>query len=67
MASGEEYELAVVMPRDVDQDAFTRATGTPLTAIGAVLEAGDEGPAVEAYQDGARVDLPRGYDHFSSP
>ena len=63
-ASGEEYELAVVM-RDVDGERFARDTGTPLTEVGLVLEAEESAGAVEVFSDGARVDLPRGYDHFS--
>ena len=63
--SGEEYELAVAAAA-LDVEAFRAATGTPLREIGVVVAAGETGPGVEVYREGARVDLPRGYDHFSS-
>lgn len=63
--SGEEYELAVV-GREIDVAAFRRDTGTALREIGVVVAAGGEGAGVEVYREGARVDLPRGYDHFSA-
>jgi thiamine monophosphate kinase len=63
--SGEEYELAVVMA-GVDVGAFRSATGTAIREIGVAVAAGDAGAGVEVYREGARVDLPRGYDHFSA-
>jgi hypothetical protein len=48
-----------------DVAAFVRDTGTPLGEIGVAVPPGEEGPGVEVYREGARVDLPRGYDHFS--
>ncbi len=61
LAGGEEYELAVTSGA-LDTEAFQAETGLPLTAIGEVV-AGPSG--VRAKQWGHRVDLPRGYDHFS--
>ena len=63
--SGEEYELAVAM-LPADAAGFRRDTGTALSEIGVVVAAGAEGPGVEVYREGTRVDLPRGYDHFSA-
>ena len=65
-ASGEEYELAVTL-REVDAESFARDTGTRLTEVGVVVEApaADGAAGVEVYHGGARVDPPRGYDHFS--
>ncbi|MBL8960255.1 MAG: thiamine-phosphate kinase [Gemmatimonadetes bacterium] len=64
VASGEEYELVVVTRGEVDANAFARAFGVPLTRLGAVRAA----PAgvVVALEDGVRVDLPAGHDHFST-
>jgi thiamine-monophosphate kinase len=65
--SGEEYELLVVTRPDAELDtsAFTRAFGLPLTEIG-VVDAEDASGQVVVTLDGARVDPPGGYDHFSS-
>lgn len=60
MAGGEEYELLVAAPAGLDRAGFERRFGLPLTAVGRV-EAVRAGGAVMA-----RVDLPRGYDHYSS-
>ena len=67
IASGEEYELLVVTRPDVELDtaAFSRAFNLPLTEIGMVDDQHPEGH-VEVTRDGARVDPPGGYDHFSS-
>jgi thiamine-monophosphate kinase len=65
--SGEEYELAVAVPDHFDVGACERETGVPLTEIGRVIGLGPgEAPGVEVVRDGARVDLPGGYDHFTS-
>jgi thiamine-monophosphate kinase len=61
--SGEEYELVVAAPTPLDGHAFAAAFGIPLTEVGRVL--GEGAPGVEAWLGGARVDLPRGHDHFS--
>ena len=63
--SGEEYELIVSAPRAIDEHAFARAFGVPLTRIGAVSTAGAAGPLVRLRSHGAFVDLPSGHDHFS--
>lgn len=60
---GEEYELVAVVRGDLDVDAFARAFGVPLTRIG-VVRASEVGRVI-ATEDGARVDLPGGHDHFS--
>lgn len=64
LSGGEEYELLVAMPHDVDADAFARAFGLPLTRIGQARRA--EHAVVTAMFRGARVDLSTGHDHFSS-
>lgn len=60
VAGGEEYELLVAAPAGLDAGSFERRFGLPLTAVGRV-EGARAGGAVTA-----RVDLPRGYDHYSS-
>ena len=62
-SSGEEYELLVAFSPDAhpDVDAFRVRFGLPLTAIGRVISG--RGVSLEGGVD--RVDLPRGYDHFS--
>jgi thiamine-monophosphate kinase len=61
--SGEEYELAITGPIDLDTNAFINAFGVPLTRVGSV----SAGPAaVVPRRNGARVTLPRGYDHFAT-
>ena len=65
--SGEEYELAIVAPPGSDVVACERETGVELTEIGRVTGVPAGGaPGVEALLRGTRVDLPPGYDHFSS-
>lgn len=61
-AGGEEYELLVAAPDELSSAAFEAEHGIPLSRIGLVREGG---PAVEFLRRGERVDLPRGYDHFS--
>jgi len=63
--SGEEYELLVAMPRDfgpAGARAFRRATGLPLTRIGAC----DTGRGVRISQDGRPIAPLPGFDHFSA-
>ena len=57
LASGEEYELALAAPEQLDANAFAAAFGVPLTRVG-VVEQGV--PEVVA-----RVDLPAGHDHLT--
>jgi thiamine monophosphate kinase len=60
---GEEYELVVVSPHELDADAFAREFALPLSEIGRARRA--EQPGVRATLDGAIVDLGVGHDHFS--
>ncbi len=62
--SGEEYELLLAAPDELDVASFTSTFGIPLTRVGTVIEgmAGD----VTFTEDGERVDLAAGYDHFSA-
>lgn len=65
LASGEEYELAVTARGEaLDAAAFQECFGVPLTEIGFVEAAHAEGEVV-VVENGDRVDLPRGHDHFS--
>lgn len=61
-ASGEEYELLVAAPA-LDCARFLSEMAVPLTAIGRVRSR--DGASVHVTLRGARVDLPRGYDHFA--
>ena len=61
--SGEEYELLVAMPRrfgTAGAKAFGRATGLPLTRIGACIA----GRGVRMTHDGRPITPPPGFDHF---
>jgi len=62
LESGEEYELAVTSPHDIDSAEFERRFDIPLTMIGRVTATTDTGVAV----DGTRVAGASGYDHFST-
>ena len=59
---GEEYELLVAAPADLDTAAFACALALPLTRIGRVESGAAE---VEATLHGARVAPLDGFDHFS--
>lgn len=61
---GEEYELVVVAPHELDVDAFAREFALPLSEIGRARRA--ERPGVRASLDGTLVDLGAGHDHFSA-
>lgn len=61
-ASGEEYEIAVTVDREIDVAAFSREFDVPLTELGRVV-AGPTG--VEVWDGPTRVDRVPGYDHFS--
>lgn len=69
LGSGEEYEVAVALPSDGEAgtsgfaDEFRSEFGLELTEV-ARVEAG--APEVLVESDGVRVDLPPGYDHFST-
>ena len=60
LQGGDEYELAITSPRELDTEAFARRFGVPLTQIGRVVA----GPAGVEVRD-ARVADAKGYDHFS--
>ncbi|MGQ0765984.1 MAG: thiamine-phosphate kinase [Gemmatimonadota bacterium] len=60
--SGEEYELVATSSQRIDCTAFETEVGVSLTEIGRV-ESGHAGIIFE--DEGRRVDLPAGYDHFS--
>ena len=62
--SGEEYEVVICAPREIDATAFRTAFALDLTRIGRVTGQAPEGEVV-VLQSGARVDPPRGHDHFS--
>ena len=64
MTGGEEYELVVALPHEVDADTFARTFGIPLTRIGRARAA--ERASVTAILEGERVDLTWGHDHFST-
>jgi thiamine-monophosphate kinase len=61
LGSGEEYELLAAIPASLPLHEFTRETGTPLSAIGRVVE-GEDG--VELLHHGVRIAIPAGYSHF---
>ncbi len=63
LVSGEEYELLVAAPKELDAAAFAARFGQPLTAVGCAV-AGHPG-AVEVRDAGRRVAAGRGHDHFS--
>ena len=62
--SGEEYELAVTSPTRLDEHAFAREFGVPLTRVGVAAEP-TGGPRARLRSHGTFVDLPTGHDHFS--
>lgn len=63
--SGEEYELALTARAPIDEHAFARAFGVPLTRIGRTSAPADDKPRVRLRSHGRFVDLPAGHDHFS--
>ena len=62
--SGEEYELLFTAPTDLDVNAFGRTFRLPLTVIGQVDAPSGENRVMFTSQR-KRVDLEKGYDHFS--
>jgi len=63
--SGEEYELLAALPPrfgERDARAFRRATGLPLTRIGACTA----GRGLRMTDNGRLITPPRGFDHFSA-
>jgi thiamine-monophosphate kinase len=63
--SGEEYELLVSAPATLDTAEFEREFGLPITAVGSVARPGTGGEGLDVLLNGERVELPKGYDHFS--
>jgi thiamine-monophosphate kinase len=63
--SGEEYELVVASPRALDEHAFAREFGVPLTRVGLVGEPEGGVPEVRVRSQGRFVDPAPGHDHFS--
>jgi thiamine-monophosphate kinase len=61
--SGEEYELLLTAPDELDTAAFESRFAIPLTPIGIVVEGSGN---VTFLEEGVRVDLAAGYDHFSA-
>ena len=64
--SGEEYELAVTSPGRIDEHAFAREFGVPLTRVGTVAAPRDSAPKARLRSHGTFVDQPPGHDHFST-
>ncbi|MEA3246465.1 MAG: thiamine-phosphate kinase [Gemmatimonadota bacterium] len=68
-ASGEEYELAVAGPADLDAAAFAREFGVPLTRVGTVdavpPSPGEAGSEVRVIRHGVTVPAPPGFDHLA--
>lgn len=65
LASGEEYELLVAAPHELDHADFARRFGVSLTAIGTVGAAAPGHVGVRLLDRGERVAAPPGHDHFS--
>jgi thiamine-monophosphate kinase len=63
--SGEEYELVVAAPVSIDEHAFAREFGVPLTRLGSMSRTIGAAPMVRLRSHGSFVDLPPGHDHFS--
>lgn len=61
VASGEEYELAVSAPADLDTTQFTERFGLELTRIGTVE---DGPPGVAFIADNQQIEVGGGYLHF---
>jgi thiamine-monophosphate kinase len=64
--SGEEYELAVTAGHRIDEHAFAREFGVPLTRVGVVAPPRDAAPRARLRSHGSFVDQPAGHDHFST-
>lgn len=63
--SGEEYELAVTARDRIDEHAFAREFGVPLTRVGVIAAPRESGPRARLRSHGSFVDQPAGHDHFS--
>lgn len=62
LTSGEEYELLLTSPNEMDVGDFERRFGLPLTRIGVVAPAATESVVIL----GAIASKMRGHDHFAS-
>jgi thiamine-monophosphate kinase len=60
LMSGEEFELIVTSPRQLDVESFEKRFGLPLTKIGEAVD----GLAGVVHVGHRRVSGPVGYDHF---
>jgi thiamine monophosphate kinase len=65
VSGGEEYELLLAAPSALDVHAFAKQFAVPLTAIGEVTGPANDKGNVTFLRAGKRVDLAKGYDHFS--
>lgn len=63
-SSGEEFELAVCAPHDLDAAEFAARFGVPLTIVGRIESAGGA-PGVTLRLHGAPLTVPPGHDHLS--
>lgn len=63
--SGEEYELAIAAHRPLDELAFAREFGVPLTRVGVATAPATSAPRARLRSHGKFVDQPAGHDHFS--
>jgi thiamine-monophosphate kinase len=61
-SSGEEYEIVVTSPSDIDVASFSARFDLELTRIG-VVEQGP--PGVKWLRGGEALDVPPGYSHFA--
>ena len=64
--SGEEYELVVTTSGPIDEHAFAREFGVPVTRVGVAVAPLDRTPRARLRSHGAFVDPPAGHDHFST-
>jgi hypothetical protein len=55
----------VASTASIDEHAFAREFGVPLTRVGTVVTRAGDAPTVRFRAHGAFVDLPPGHDHFS--
>lgn len=61
LRSGEEYEVLVTSPEQLDTESFGRRFGVELTEIG-LVERGEH--EVRVMRDGEQIEVPGGYLHF---
>jgi hypothetical protein len=56
----------VAMSERIDEHAFARGFGVPLTRVGVVAPPRDSAPRARLRSHGSFVDQPAGHDHFST-